>query len=425
MRALGWIIGPIVLILFLNVSAVTARAIAHEHAARSDSLEKASAVKVYPDGSFDWDYIKNSTPYVNYVRDRVDAELYLLITARMTGVGGYEHTITIVGQKQFAGMNDTLVHCSKPTDALETIRAGVVGALKMALMRYVARTPIGENIAISYRGNAKPTEVNDSWDSWIFSVSCSPSISGSEVDKRTSFYSSLSADRVTPELKFSLDAYSSYSESEQQLPSKTLNIIKRTHSFSALVVKSVGEHWGAGATGRAFAQSYMNKKDYYTIAPAIEYSVFPYAESTRRSLAIFSEVVFTDVTYNEMTIYDKAAEKLWSYRISLPGSIKEPWGSLYSDITWQQYLHDGSIYRLSIYPTISFQVAKGLWLNMGGSYSRIHDQIDQPRRTLTDEEVLLNLKTLASTYDYSFSFGISYTFGSIYSNVVNPRFVGD
>ena len=59
------------------------------------------------------------------------------------------------------------------------------------------------------------------------------------------------------------------------------------------------------------------------------------------------------------------------------------------------------------------------------SYYRLHDRIDQPRRNLTDEEILLNLKSLASTYEYSFGIGFSYTFGSIYTNVVNPRFFGD
>jgi hypothetical protein len=38
------------------------------------------------------------------------------------------------------------------------------------------------------------------------------------------------------------------------------------------------------------------------------------------------------------------------------------------------------------------------------------------------EDVLLMRKQLATSYEYYFSIGLSYTFGSIYSNVVNPRF---
>jgi hypothetical protein len=413
------------LLVCLGLAAVNAGAAEDSERAASDSLERACAVKVYPDGSFDWDYMKREIPYVNYVRERLDAELYLSVRSRLTGAGGYEYTIAIVGQKQFAGMNDTLLYFSKATDASETVRAGVLKALKMALMRYVARTPISDAITIAYRGKAKPTDVVDRWDSWIFSLSFTPGLAGSQVDRRANIYSSISADRVTPELKVSLFANSSYSESEQQLPSKTLNIIRRTNSFSALVVKSLGEHWGAGATSSAFQKSYMNKKRYFDVAPSIEYSIFPYAESLKRSLGVFAQVVFRDVRYHEVTIYNKTAERLWSYRISLPGSIKAPWGSMSLDITWQQYLHDASIYQLSIFPTLSFQAARGLWLTISGYYYRLHDQVDQPRRTLTDEEILLSLQQLASTYEYSFSVGFSYTFGSIYSNVVNPRFLGD
>jgi hypothetical protein len=38
------------------------------------------------------------------------------------------------------------------------------------------------------------------------------------------------------------------------------------------------------------------------------------------------------------------------------------------------------------------------------------------------EDILLMRKQLATSFEYYFYVGLSYTFGSIYSNVVNPRF---
>ncbi len=425
MRSIRSIARRFVVCAFLFLVAADAAAFEDAENVREDAGEPHSAVKVYPDGSFDWDYVNDCIPYVDYVRDRADADLYLLITNQVTGSGGYEYTIEIVGQKQFAGMSDTLVHYCRAAEAGEIERAGVVGALKMALMRYVGRTPIGEKITIGYRSEEIMMAAADPWDRWVFSLSCSPSVSGSQVDESRYVSGSVSADRVTRDLKLSFRAYSYYSESEQTLPSKTVHLIRRSSSFDALAVKSVGDHWGVGLIGEAFGQSYQNKKRCYDISPAIEYSVFPYAQSTRRELAFFAQVIFTDVVYQELTIYDKIEEKLLSYRVSLPVYVKEPWGTIRSSVSWQQYFHDASIYRLSISPMISFQVAKGLWLNLQASYYRLHDRIDQPRRTLTDEEILLNLKSLASTYEYSFGVGFSYTFGSMYSNVVNPRFFGD
>ncbi len=425
MQSMISIAGRVVVLAFLGLVAGDAAAFEDGGSAPGDAFGRKAVVRVYPDGGFDWDYVKDCIPYVDYVRDRMDAELYLLITNQVTGSGGYEYTIMVVGQKQFAGMNDTLVHCSGAVDSWEVERAGVVKRLKMALMRYVGRTPIGEDISISYRAAAKPIAPADRWDSWVFTLSCSPSISGSQVDKRRYLSVIVSGSRVTSDLKMSFRAYSSHSETEQELPSKIVRLIRRTNSLDALVVRSLGDHWGVGLVGDAFEQSYQNKKRYYNISPAIEYSVFPYTQSSRRALALFAQFVYTDVVYQEPTIYDKTEERLLSYRINLPASIKEPWGSVSSNISWQQYFHDAGIYRLSISPMISFQVTKGLWINLGAGYRQIHDRIDQPRRHLTDEEILLNLKSLASTYEYSFGVGFSYTFGSIYSNVVNPRFFGD
>ena len=53
---------------------------------------------------------------------------------------------------------------------------------------------------------------------------------------------------------------------------------------------------------------------------------------------------------------------------------------------------------------------------------RASDQISLPRRSATQEEVLLRLRELQSGYEVSVAFGIRYSFGSIFNNVVNPRF---
>ena len=54
--------------------------------------------------------------------------------------------------------------------------------------------------------------------------------------------------------------------------------------------------------------------------------------------------------------------------------------------------------------------------------SRIRDQLSLPARGATPEEVLLRLRQLQSGYEYGVSFSLTYTFGSIFSSVVNPRF---
>jgi hypothetical protein len=57
-------------------------------------------------------------------------------------------------------------------------------------------------------------------------------------------------------------------------------------------------------------------------------------------------------------------------------------------------------------------------------YDRIKDQISLGKSSASTEEILLRLRQLATDYSYSFSVGISYSFGSIFNTVVNPRFGG-
>ena len=63
-------------------------------------------------------------------------------------------------------------------------------------------------------------------------------------------------------------------------------------------------------------------------------------------------------------------------------------------------------------------------MNFGGYASRVADQLYLPRRSLTDQQIIARQQALATNFRYFGNFGVSYTFGSIFNNVVNPRFGG-
>jgi hypothetical protein len=71
---------------------------------------------------------------------------------------------------------------------------------------------------------------------------------------------------------------------------------------------------------------------------------------------------------------------------------------------------------------LSFRIVRGLSFTVEGSASRVRDQLSLPRRNATDEEVLLRLRELQSDYELEFNIGFTYSFGSLFNNVVNPRF---
>ena len=196
----------------------------------------------------------------------------------------------------------------------------------------------------------------------------------------------------------------------------------RSQNFQSLVVKSLTEHWSVGFYGNARASIFTNTKASYTVAPAIEYNVFPYSESTRREFRFLYRMNYTDITYDEITIYDKIREQLFYQSLEGTFEIKERWGSVNTSLEGSHYFHDFQKNRLVLFSNINILLIEGLSLDLFGSISMVRDQLSLPKADATEEDVLLNQRELATQYDYFMSIGLRYTFGSIFSNVVNSRF---
>jgi hypothetical protein len=389
-----------------------------------DSLKK-TAPRVFIDGDYvDLAYIKTEIVFVNYVRDPKEAQVHILVTTLSTGSGGVEFTLTFSGQDEFKGLDDVQQFASNRTQTSDEVRQGFVRVLKMGLMRYVAKTPIGEKIGIVFRETVKPTSVADKWKLWVFSLSVRTSLNGQESMSSNRLYGSFSANRTTPEWKIRTSVYASKSKDSFSYEDTTIDSSTESKSLSGMVAKSLGEHWSVGAYISASASTYSNLKLSLTAAPAIEYDLFPYSQSTRRQLTFLYRLNFQPTSYLEETIYDKNSEKLWNESLAVTLGLKEKWGSISMELEGAHYFHDFSKNHINIYGSVSLRILKGLTFDVFGSYAMIHDQLSLPKGTASLESVLLRRTMLETSYSYYFSIGLSYAFGSIYSNVVNPRFGG-
>lgn len=386
---------------------------------------KKTAPRVFIDCDYcDIEYIKTEITFVNYVRDRKEAQVHVLITVQSTGAGGVEYTMAFSGQQEFAGMDDVQKFCSNQTQTSDEIRQGQVRVLKMGLIRYVAKTPIGEKVAIVFQEKVKPTSVVDKWNFWVFSLSARTSLNGQKSTGYDYFSGSVSANRVTPEWKIRTSAYVSRSEDRFTYEDETISSVSKSRSFSGLVTKSLGEHWSVGAFLAVSTSTYNNIKFSLQPAPAIEYDVFPYSQSTRRQFCFLYRLNFQAAKYYEETIYGRLSESLWNESLSVTFSLKEKWGAIYAGLEGAHYFHDLSKNHLAFSGEISLRLFKGLSFEIYGSYSMIHDQLSLPKGQASIEQVLLRRTMLETNYSYYLGIGLSYTFGSIYSNVVNPRFGG-
>ena len=384
---------------------------------------RKSAPKVYIDCDMcDMDFIRTEVTFVNYVRDRKEAQVHVLVTSRRTGSGGKEYTFTFIGRKEFSGIDDTLKFVSGPTDTEDMVRRGMVRTLKMGLLRYVARTPLADQISISFKGESEQKSLEDKWKSWVFSINFNTFLRGEKANKTVWLNGSLSANRITPDLKIKSSAYASYNRSRFEVGDSTISSTSRNRGFWFMVVKSIDDHWSAGMWGSISSSTYENIKLALGFAPAVEYNLFPYSESTRRELRFLYRAGYRSSTYNEETIFNKTSETLFNEALSVTFEVKQTWGSASVSLEGSHYFHDFSKNRLKLSGKLSLHLVKGLSINLSGQVSMIHDQLSLPKRGATPEEVLLRRTQLATQYRYHLWTGLGYTFGSIYENVVNPRF---
>lgn len=87
-----------------------------------------------------------------------------------------------------------------------------------------------------------------------------------------------------------------------------------------------------------------------------------------------------------------------------------------------QYLSRPDRYNAGIGGGVDLRVFRGLSLRLDGRYSYIQDQINLRATRADDGQILTNDQELATSFSYFGSVGLSYSFGSIYNQVVNARF---
>ncbi|HSQ78990.1 MAG TPA: hypothetical protein VLN41_00205 [Candidatus Bathyarchaeia archaeon] len=392
-----------------------------------DELKK-TALKVFLDcDSCDLEYIKTEITFVNYVRDRLEAQVHVLISTQSTGGGGTEYTLTFIGQNDCKDAKDVQKYYSVQTDTADDVRRGLVKALKLGLMGFVARTPIAGRIAVDYAPPEKTAEARDRWKSWVFSLSGEGMFMGEESYKNRNVNGSFSANRVTPGSKLRLGLSVNEERQKYRIEDEagvsTITGTSSSWDASGLYVKSLGEHWSAGAFLEAESSFYNNIDLGLSFAPAVEYNFFRYSQSTRRQLRALYTLTLKPVRYRDETVFGKMRETLLKQDLSLTLDLREKFGTISVSAEGSDYLSALDRYRIDTFGMINLRLYKGLSVYVLGGYSWLHDaQLSLRLREPTTEELLLRLVELPMNSNHFLAVGFQFQFGSIFTNVINPRF---
>ena len=390
---------------------------------KEDEREVENATNIFIDcRGCDMNFTRQEIPWVNYVRDVREADVYVLVTSQHTGSGGSMYTYKFQGLGRFEGMDDTLNYSSNPDETSSVIRTHRTNLLKSGLIRYAARTPIIDELDISHNGNFVEEEVDDKWKNWVFQLETNPRFNAEESYKRLQFNNTVNISKVTPEIKIEVEVDYSYNRQRFIDEEEDTTYIRSSRSIDNLIVKSIDDHWSYGLRWDLGSSSSMNYDFNNVFLPSLEYNLFPYSESTHRQLRFLYSVGYQYSKYLDTTIYNKTSENLFLQQMRVAYQVQEKWGSVNLSMLYSGYLHDLTKTSVELFASVRIRIVKGLSLSVNGGGGYINDQLSLRKGELSEAERLLRLKEQATSYNLQGGISLTYTFGSIYNNVVNPRF---
>lgn len=389
-------------------------------------------------GCYDLDFFRREIPYVNWVRDRESADVHVLVTSQTTGGGGLETTLAFIGRGRFEGEDQSLILHTSGDATQDEIRKAQAARLQLGLGRYLAATGMADQLKVVAPGGpgghggpngagAPPpggAPEDDPWDFWVFRIGANGYLNGESSYKQRNISTSVSANRTTEDWKVSLSGRYYTRHEHYELSDGPLDSEWKDWNANGLLVRSLSDHWSVGAKVGAGRSTTLNEDLRWNVAPGVEVNLFPYSESSRRSLTLQALLDMRHWDYTEETIFHATSETRLAMSLTSSLNLVQPWGRAEITLDHSRYLYDTRKYQASLSGFFEVRVFKGFSVNMYGGYSRIHDQLYLPAEGASDEEILVQQRQLETSYRYYTSFGVSYRFGSIFNNVVNTRFGG-
>ena len=392
------------------------------------TTDGAEALRLFLDCDWgcDFTFQRSQITYVNWVRDRQDAEVHVLVTIQ-SGGNSREYTFNFIGQERFEGVDQKLIYTSSFTDTDDERRRGVQRTLELGLVRYVLETPQAEGLVVEFENGEDQDEphtlvVDDPWNHWVYRLRLETDFRSEDRRDSQSYQASASAGRTTDMWRMGMGVYYSYRESNFEFEDGgTYKNVSRSTSYFGQVIRTLAPHWGVGVGASSRRSTFLNLDNSYRAAAAVEYNIFPYSESSEREFTFAYFIGGTRLDYEEITVYDKLEETFTDQGAYIAFGMERPWGEAHLDLQYSHFIDDFDRSRIEFSTEVEYHIVRGLSFDVYAGVSRIRDQIYLPKGGATDAEVLVARRQLETDLSFQGGIQLRYTFGSIYNNVVNSR----
>jgi hypothetical protein len=397
-------------------------------AAASVSYAQTQRLKVYLDcnGDCDETFIKSEITLVDFVLDRLAADIHVLITSQPSGSGGNSIQLAFLGQNTFKGRDDK-IFCSIPANATGVEkRDEITQRIKLGLVPYLSNSSAAGLITVQLKGKevVRPTE--DHWNYWVYRIGLDGTYEADQNYQNAVGSGSISANRTTDKMRVNFSLYSSYNYAtynyDDNGTTETYEVINSSYRASHYLVRNVSQRWSLGYEASYYNSTFSNYKSRIYFSPAIEFAIFPYKEVNEKFFAISYGPKLMHNIYYDTTIYNQTEELLAGQELKANLSVRQKWGNLSTAIIYSNYFKDWQLNNLAASVNLNVRITGGLSLYLYASGGLVHDQVSLARGGATQQEILTRQRQLATSYTYYSGLGISYRFGSILNNFVNPSF---
>ena len=387
----------------------------------SISFSQENKVKAYLDCErCDENFIKQETSFLEYVRDQDLADLVILIRDIWNPSGGRSYEIEIDGNKEYKDLASSTTVFGYSSDTSSSLRDKLVNKLKLALVPFLDKAEYDLNVKIDTNFEDIKT-IDDKWNNWVFELSGTYESDKEESRKTNRYEIQFEIDKVTEDWRIGIDLERDERNREFYSDDNVYLSNRKTTSLRGRVVRSISDHFSAGVFFGAFQNTYENIDFNRYIAPAIEYSFFPYEDVLSKEITLAYRIGTGKRNYIEKTIYGYENQTLTSQTLTLNIRYRQKWGNISSYIDGTQFFNDGTKKRFSLRSDLDIRIFEGLAVRFSGNVSLIREQYSLAAGNTSVEDLLLQQRRIASDYETNFSIGLSYTFGSIYNSIINTR----
>ena len=390
----------------------------------AQAQDSGESLKIYLDcQDCDLDYYKQELSYVEFVRDRKYADVHIFFTTQWNATGGKKYTIEFSGAHQYKDIHDVLEFSTTGETTKEQKRKLIMKNLELGLIRFWIANGLKDKISLSLKKDKKDKKVEeDPWNKWTFRFSARGYFNGQETSSSRYFNGNISVKQVKDKNKFTLYLSENNSKSVFKYNDEEIISERKSTYLYGDDIYSISNHVSVGLFAGAGNSLYSNQSLFLYLKPGVEYNFFPYTMSEKKAIFLNFKVGPNYNKYYDLTAFGKTEELLWQQNITLGGLVVKKWGNISSNVEYRSYLHDLSLNGFNFNIETNLHLFKGFSLDLYASYGLSHDQVNIRALGASREDLLLRQQQIKSGYNYYTSAGISYTFGSIYNTIVNPRF---